>query len=194
MALGKTRFTWNPQVNFKQGFSEESLIDDASALLTGLFYVVVPSLLKLNGWLGFAVGAGIPYLLGKLLRAPGMCSAALGIGITHVLMAKTSDSVANMLGQPIWTLNTVPASTSTTQTTTVPDMNLVETVNDLITLPNGERIVQFSPDEIDRMSIPINDNVSGVADVVSTQQQIAWNGQMIRKPQQRRTFGYLQAA
>lgn len=193
MALGKTRFTWNPQVNFKQGFSEESLIDDASALLTGLFYVVVPSLLNLNGWLGLAVGAGVPYILGKLLRAPGMCTAALGIGITHVLMAKTSDSVANMLGKPIWTLNTKEdaVKTASTATTQIIDQ---EPINDLITLPNGEKIVAFSPDEINRISVPINDNVAGMNDVVTTQQQIAWNGQMIRKPQQRRTFGYLQAA
>lgn len=98
------RFSTNFRSNFKKGFSGNALIGDAIGASTAVLYGVIPTLLNLNGPMALAVGAGVPYLLGKALDVPEWCNAAAALATYHV-MQNNQDTVAKVLGKPLWRLD-----------------------------------------------------------------------------------------
>lgn len=163
----------DPVGNLKKGFTNtDNLIDDASALLTVLWYIAIPTLLKLSGWLGWAVGTIVPYIVGKLINAPGMCSSAIGIGTVHVMYAKFSnpnggatDGMLNKLfGRPIWDFEAPKTQSNTSQTNATIPINTQQTyqdtvqtlvpptqvngISDTYVLPTGEVLEAYNPNYI----------------------------------------------
>lgn len=98
------RFSMNFKANLKKGLSSDALIGDAIAVATAGIYGGLPTLLNLNGPLALAVGAGVPFVAGKLLDVPEMCHASLALAAFHVLQ-NNQDVVAKVLGKPLWLLD-----------------------------------------------------------------------------------------
>lgn len=141
----KINLNWKS--NLKNGFQKEALINDGLSVFVGLWYTIVPTLLKLEGWVGWLVGWVVPYIVGKAINAPAVCNAAIGIGTVHFVYAKGNGLVQQVFGQPVWEFDTAEAS-APTQTNTLP--NLPNLPN--IPIPGGtsgiaERITAIAPGE-----------------------------------------------
>lgn len=180
--MATDRFKLTPLKNLKEGFTKkENLIDDGSAFITAGWYALVPTLLGLSGWVAWLVGWVVPYFVGKLVKAPGMCSSAIGIATVHVVYATLSDpnggatngTLNKLFGKPLWDFNapkasTPPATTLPNNQATVPITlppvttnyadgqytapPTVDGLSDTYVLPTGETIEAYSPSYVEQQA------------------------------------------
>lgn len=74
----------NMMKNLKASVSKDSLMNYGQAALAPLFSITVPSLLKVNGWLGYAVAYLVPAFIGAMLGWRGLTTGALTMAIGHL--------------------------------------------------------------------------------------------------------------
>ncbi len=148
-------FNFNFKQNFKQGFGKDSLIADACALITPLFYTVVPTFFKLSGAVAMLVGAGVPYLLGKALNVPSMSHAALAIAGQHAIYVYGGGVVQDVLGQPIWSLREINSTPAAPISPILPPIAApVNGLNGYQRISaNGDTLMAYNPSEIAQQAI-----------------------------------------
>lgn len=158
----KINLNWKS--NLKAGFQKEALINDGLSVFVGLWYTIVPTLLKLEGWVGWLVGWVVPYFIGKAINAPAVCNAAIGIGTVHFVYAKGNGLVQQVFGQPVWEFDTAgtsaPSSTLPGTLPNIPNLpgNLqipggTSGIAERITaIAPGETMTRYSIDEIESMA------------------------------------------
>lgn len=178
--MATDRFTLTPLKNLKEGFTKkENLIDDGSAFLTAGWYMFIPTMLGLSGWVAWLVGWVIPYFVGKLLKAPGMCSSAIGIATVHVVYANLADpnggatngTLNKLFGKPLWDFSAPKASTPPANVlpinqvpVTLPPNTVnitdgqytappsVDGLSDTYVLPTGETVEAYSPRYVEQQA------------------------------------------
>lgn len=89
---GKSKYL-NFKQNIKVGFSKPQLLDDLQAIAAAPIYVGLPSIFGLSGWAAWAVGVGVPVLIGKATGLYAMARAALALGMTHILYVYGEDMI-----------------------------------------------------------------------------------------------------
>lgn len=88
--------------NLKKNFSGSVLMRDLAVALAAAWYVYVPSLFKLQGWMGFLVGLLPPYLIGKAIDEPAISYGVVATGATHLFYIYGQDISKAISGQNIW--------------------------------------------------------------------------------------------
>lgn len=129
----KINLNWKS--NLKSGFGKDALIGNGLSAFVAIWYCIVPTLLKLDGWLGWIVGWGVPFLVGKAINAPSVSDAAIGIGTVHFIMTKGNGLVQEVFGRPIWALE--PANSPAT----TPPVN--PNIPNLPNLPGTRGIAEY---------------------------------------------------
>lgn len=87
--------------NIKIAAKKENLIEDLKSGLAAVTYGIVPSVLKLDGWLGYAVAVGGTWLTGAALGWKGVTGTAFGAGLIHLLYSKGDTYMADA-NMPLW--------------------------------------------------------------------------------------------
>lgn len=107
--MGKLDF----MANLKAGFKKEPLKDNAiGAVVGGVLPIVIGTVLKLDGYTGWAASYLGTVVLGKALGYNSIATGALAVGTAHLVWTKGSDTVQSVLGNPPWRMGTGTASTA----------------------------------------------------------------------------------
>lgn len=104
------------KTNLKQATSPNALKQLAQGALAAVPYAFVPTLLKLDGWAGMAVGALSGWFLGVLLGWPGMQVGAASIAGMHLMYTQGNGMVKSISGSYIWRFDNTAAIPPTTAT------------------------------------------------------------------------------
>lgn len=96
----------NFEKNFKMASSKKEVMKDAWGLLAGLTWLIPASLLKLEGWGGFAVASIGTWLTGALFNIEAMRRSALAVGAVHLLYSKGTKTIKDNLNVDLWRMGT----------------------------------------------------------------------------------------
>lgn len=97
-----TRFSLKVGANFKHSLTKPELTDDVTAALSAVTWVLPATLLKLNGWLGFAVSFVTTWGIGAAFNIPGMRRGAFAIGATQLMYTHGSKFIEDTFSTPVW--------------------------------------------------------------------------------------------
>lgn len=101
--MGKLDF----MANLKAGFKKEPLKENAiGAVVGGILPIVIGTVLKLDGYTGWAASYLGTMVLGKALGYNSIATGALSVGVAHLVWTKGSDTVQSVLGSPPWRMGT----------------------------------------------------------------------------------------
>lgn len=107
--MGKLDF----MANLKAGLKKEPLKDNAiGAVVGGVLPIVIGTVLKLDGYTGWAASYLGTVLIGKALGYNSIATGALAVGTAHLVWTKGSDTVQSVLGNPPWRMGTGVATTA----------------------------------------------------------------------------------
>lgn len=164
------KYSFQIKANVKQGFGKEALIEDLLALTVPFWYTLAPTLLGLEGAVGMLVGAGVPYAVAKMLNAPSVGHAALGIAGQHLMYSYAGGSVEKFVGKPIWRFSdSVNGFQNNTTVSANPLPVSVQGLSDAQYIQSGGEVLQaYNPNEIDAQAHYVQEPMSttGINDII----------------------------
>lgn len=90
----------NIKQNFKKTTNKDSLMEYGQGALAAGWYAAIPTLLKLEGWLAWAVGCLVPAAAGMALGMKGLVNGAVTMGVGHLIYEFGDEALGG-----IWSLN-----------------------------------------------------------------------------------------
>ncbi len=88
--------------NFRDAITRESLADLGWAALGSVVYLMVPTALRTDGWLGWTLAVGSAWLTGAAFGLSGMRAAAVGLGTSHLIYVFGQEPIQKATGRPIF--------------------------------------------------------------------------------------------
>ncbi len=166
------RFNFNIVANVKEGFGVPAIVDDLIAIGVPIFYTLAPTVVGLSGVPAMLLGAGVPYIAGKMLNLPSLCHAAIGVALTHLVYTKGGGLIQQLLSKPVWRFsettaggewasNTQNSGTGTTagQPTTASPVSGIGYITTETVSAGGEDILAYNPNEIERMAHSVQEPI-----------------------------------
>lgn len=95
----------NVSKNLKKSVTAPELKDLAWTAVGATTYLMLPTVLKQNGWAGLGIAAGGTWLLGAIFDIRGLRAAAVGVATAHLMYGFANDTVNKTIGTPIWKFN-----------------------------------------------------------------------------------------
>lgn len=131
--------------NLKKSVTAAELKDLGWAGLGGVMYTMLPTPFKVNGWGGLAIAVGGTWLAGALFDIRGLRSAAVGVGVAHLMYGFANPKIQEWFGVPIWKFNaglgdydttaSLPAGSGVVQNPSTGEYILAQQPTDLPALP-----------------------------------------------------------
>jgi hypothetical protein len=160
--------------NIQLAFGRDRIMNYGASVLAGILYVVLPSLLKVDGWFGLLVGSGVPFILSILTGIPGFAYAAITNVATHLTYVYGGDLLKKANGGfGVFVLdqgnrvpdNILPASAETTSASTSTTTGTAG-IGSFVTFPDGT-LVERADDGVSGFLMPesygVSSNVLAVA-------------------------------
>lgn len=90
--------------NFKKNTRKEVLMNDFGAVTAAVPYVILPTVVGLNGWGAFALAVGGTWLLGAIFDIPQWRQGAAAIGSAHLCYTVFAGAIEKVMPHPLWRL------------------------------------------------------------------------------------------
>lgn len=155
--------------NLKKSAAPKSLMGDAGGLIAAVCYLLIPTLLRLNGWTGLLVALGSTWLVGAATGNAAIRSSAFAMAGLHILYNKATPLITDTVGAP-WRLEEATVTTGTGGG--VSDQYYLQPGSEIITTPTG-RLVTAADAPVDYtapLGLPAPSNSGAINDVYDAKQ------------------------